>query len=381
MILPAVSAANWNVRHYGELSPQYRLLNQEGFTSDDSIIDVFGMVSPHVEWSSGQWFAEAKPEIRFVVSKGVKSSPTNPKAVSAATSRRTLNTRRTLFQESASGEAFFDLDRLNLRYTLEQGEVFAGRRPLSLGVLRFFPVWNKLTLPLIFQPGPEWIENPDVVGASTQRGRFSYRAFAARGNEPKTDDLALFENRFFGEGYEIQVLGGHWWEHNAVGATAAVDAMQSTLRFESLWISRFRDEPAQWQLGAGVERALSEKWTVVAEALYQSAGVDNFQNVVAPPNRFMVLSGKFYTLPYLTYQVHSLWLVQAGFLTDSEFKGGVALGGFEHSVDDNTSFTLKLKIPVGSSEGEFGSHRISMPFADQHQGMASTVLLQLQSTL
>jgi hypothetical protein len=375
----ATASAGWNLRHFGELSPQYRRLNQEGFAPNDSVFDAFGVLNSHAEWSQGSWFAEAKPEIRAVASRGVKNAPPDPNTVSVATSRRVLNTRRTLIRDD-DGEAYFDFDRLNVKYTFAQGEVFAGRKPLSLGVLRFFPVWNKLTLPLVFQPGPEWIENPDLAGASYQLGRFSYRAFASRGDEPKRDDLALFEARFFGKGFELQALGGHWWEHSAAGLTAAVDAFQSTLRLESLWISRYKDDVSQWQLGLGLERALSAKWTLIGEALYQSAGVNDFGNVTAPPNRFMVLAGKFYALPYVTYQIHPLWLVQAGFLAGlADETSYVALGGFEYSMNDNTSLNLKIKWPVGSAKGEFGEERIQAPFG-RSLGMSSTALLQLQTT-
>lgn len=375
--LPVQSWAGWNFRHNAEVSPQYRNLNQEGVASVDEVYEAFGMLNTHAEWSSTNWFAEAKPEIRALASRGVKD--TAPLAASVETSRRVLNSRRTIIRNE-DGEAYFDFDRLNVRHTFTNGEAFVGRKPVSLGVLRFFPVWNKLTLPLIFQPGPEWVENPDVIGASYQLGNISYRAFAARGNEPKRDDIVLAESRWFAKGFELQMIAGHWWEHTAAGLSAAVDAFGSTLRLEFLWIARFKDEPSQSQIGLGVERALTEKWTLVAEALYQSAGRSEFQNQLTTPNRFMVLGGKFYALPYLTYQMNALWTLHAGGLINfADDISYVALGGFERSLNDNTSLTLKLKIPLGSDEGEFGAERMRTPFG-QTAGMATTALLQLQTT-
>ena len=126
----ASASAGWNLRHFGELSPQYRRLNQEGFAPNDSVFDAFGVLNSHAEWSHGSWFAEAKPEIRAVASRGVKNAPPDPNTVSVATSRRVLNTRRALIRDD-DGEAYFDFDRLNVKYTFAQGEVFAGRKPLS----------------------------------------------------------------------------------------------------------------------------------------------------------------------------------------------------------------------------------------------------------
>jgi hypothetical protein len=72
--------------------------------------------------------------------------------------------------------------------------------------------------------------------------------------------------------------------------------------------------------------------------------------------------------------------VQAGFLAGLAGETSyVALGGFEYSVSDNTSLNLKIKWPVGSSEGEFGDERIQAPFG-RSLGMSSTALLQLQTT-
>jgi hypothetical protein len=366
-----------NIRYGTELAPQYRVFNQEGFSNRDGMSDLFARADAHVEWNLGQWMIEAKPEIRAVLSNGVGEDA--PEEVTSITSRRVLNSRRTLRHDS-HGEAYFDFDRLNLRHTYEGGEAFLGRKPISLGVLRFFPVWNKLTLPLIFNPGPEWIENPDVLGASFQRGKLSYRAFWARGDRPKVDDIALFESRYFGDGVELQGLAGYWWEHTAAGLAGAFDLWQSTVRLETLWLSRYKNEVSQVQTGLGIERALDTKWTLIGEALYQSAGLSQTQNATAPPNRFMPLVSKFYALPYLTYQLNSLWTLQGGFLAGLyEEMSYVALGGFEYSVSDKTSLTLKVKWPLGSTKGEFGEDRIVTPLG-AHMGMSSNVLLILQST-
>ncbi|MGE3759998.1 MAG: hypothetical protein AB7H97_19680, partial [Pseudobdellovibrionaceae bacterium] len=179
LALPVSAWASWNLRNSFELVPQYRHLNQSGFSDDQDVADVFGLLNSEVVWSTKYFAIEFKPEIRAVQSKYVQG--TTNSAVSVKTSQRTLHSRKTLAHEKEF-ESYFDFDRLNVKYTFTNGEIFAGRKPVSLGVLRFFPVWNKLTLPLIFQPGPEWIESPDVAGANYQLGRFNYRGFFSRGN-------------------------------------------------------------------------------------------------------------------------------------------------------------------------------------------------------
>jgi hypothetical protein len=372
--------ADWSVRSSVELSPQLRKLNQHGFGNENDVTDTFALATSHLEWSEGNWFVEIKPEVRAVMSKGILASV--PTGVSAQTTRRLLNARRTLVHDSGNpgSEASFDFDRINFRHQFGSGEWYLGRKPLSLGVLRFFPVWNKLTLPLIFQPGPEWIENPDVLGVLSQSNSMTYHLFASRNGEPSVDDLALMTARHVREGYELQFLLGSWWLRSAAGVAGAFDSHSATLRFESIWVSQYANETAQAQIGLGFERALDEKWTMVAEALYQTAGLDDLGNSTAPPSRFMSLSGRTYFLPQLSYQIHPLWQLRAGVLTGfAKSSSAIAMGGFEHSMSDNTTLTLKVKLPFGAEKGEFGPERVTAPFG-RKLGMSSSALLQLQST-
>jgi hypothetical protein len=240
-------------------------------------------------------------------------------------------------------------------------------------------VWNKLTLPIVFEPGPEWVENPDILGTSVQLGSVAYRIFAVRGDEPKQDDLVLGEARYFGTGYELQALGGYWWEHVAGGVAGSVDLWGHTFRTENIWIDRRKNEPSQFQNGVGAEAALSEKWTLVTEAFYQSAGLADLKNQKNPPNRFMTLSGRFYALPFVIYQLHPLWKLNGGCVVNMDNETSyIGLGGFEYSAGDNTTLTLKIKWPFGSPEGEFGPRRLE-DFSGHTVGLTSSAILQLQT--
>lgn len=386
-VMSLSARADYSLRTTIELDPQYRNLNQDRLSNFDEHYEGYALLNTHFEGSWGPVFLEVKPELRFLVSRGVQDKILSPDYVTVKTSKRVLNSNRTLFHE-ADAEGYFDFDRLNLRYNFDNGEIYAGRRPLTLGVLRFFPIWNKLTLPLIFEPGPEWIENPDVAGFYFQVDSFSFRVFGSRGgeqtfglrdSEPTRDDLVLAEARYFGKGFELQFLGGTWWEHAAAGLAGSVDIYDNTFRLESLWISARKDEVAQGQVGLGLETALTSKLTVVSEILYQSAGLDEVKNIGAPPNRFMTLAGKYYALPYMTYQVHPLWSLQGGALVGiMEESTAIGLAGFERSLGDNTTLTLKIKYPFGAPSGEFGSERVADPFG-RKLGLASSVLLKFQT--
>ncbi|MGE3760292.1 MAG: hypothetical protein AB7H97_21180, partial [Pseudobdellovibrionaceae bacterium] len=168
-------------------------------------------------------------------------------------------------------------------------------------------------------------------------------------------------------------------QHTAGGVAAAIDAFSSTIRIESLYLSDYKQKKSQTQTGLGFERALDEKWTFVFEALYQSAGKDSFKNLATNPNRFMALAGKSYLLPYVTYQMSPLWTFNFGTLAGLNGKVSyVGIGGFEHSLNDNTTLTMKIKWPFGSARGEFGEERVNA--FGKTAGMSSTAFLQLQTT-
>jgi hypothetical protein len=78
--------------------------------------------------------------------------------------------------------------------------------------------------------------------------------------------------------------------------------------------------------------------------------------------------------------MNPLWSLQAGALANLAAQTSyVALGGFEHSLSDNTQLTLKLKLPLGAPRGEFGEERIHDPFG-RSVGMDASATLLLQST-
>ena len=135
----------------------------------------------------------------------------------------------------------------------------------------------------------------------------------------------------------------------------------------------------QLQNGLGLETALSPKWTLVTEAFYQSEGLTDLKNGRSPPSRFMLLSGRFYGLPYLIYQIHPLWKLNGGFIVNMDNETSyIGLGGFEYSAGDNTTLTLKIKWPFGSPEGDFGPKRLE-DVLGRTVGLTSSAILQLQT--
>lgn len=373
-----VMAMTVSLQFHMELSPQYRVPHQQGFLSEAQWNEFYLLMDETMQVSEGHWYAEIKPQIRGVQSKAV--SAVYPWTATSETSKRVLNSRRRL-EKTADRDIEFDLDRADLRYQFTGGDVYIGRRPISLGVLRFMPVWNKLTMPLIFGAGPQWMENPDSVGASVQIDRWAFRLFGARGDRPKTDDLVLLESKYYGDTVELQFLTGSWWQHAAAGFALSTDWRENTLRLETLAINSVRDKTPLVQIGAGFESALNSHWILVAEYLHQNLGRrlgDGYG--IEPPNRFMALSGRDYVLPRLSYQWGTAWNFGFGALVNVLDPSAVALTSADYAWSDYVSLSLKIRWPLGRARSEFSKTRYSDPYG-RTAGPDGVILGTLSVTL
>lgn len=371
LVLAHSAFAELNTRFHAEGIAQLRQLNQSGYSNDRAYSEGFLLTDLSVQWLSQHFMLEAKPQLRGVQSPGSGEVP--PLRTSAKTSPRLLNSVR-LLERSPDRELYFDLDRFNLRYQLGDFELSAGRRPLSFGVLRFFPVWNKLTLPLAFNPGPEWIENPDWAGMSTQLGTYAFRVVGVRGVRAGLDDIALGEAKYFGEGVEVQALAGLWWNHFAGGVAFSRDWGDRTVRLESLFISKSPDQPSLLQLGTGLETALNSKWTANVEAFFQS-----YQQSGVISNRFVLLSSRVYVFPFISYQTDGAQRWGLGGLVNLRDPSGMAVATFNTDVTDDLTLEVKAKIPVGRRASEFGVSRFEDPFG-RTVGVPTTVYVTLSYT-
>jgi hypothetical protein len=381
------SAWSWHRQFHVEGIAQHRDLNQSGFLARAEQWEGFGLADFALEGSSENFFVEVKPQLRSVQSPGTESS--GPGQILPGFTSRWLHSQRVI-KRQADRETQADFDRLNVRWTTQLAggdvELYAGRRPISLGVLRFFPVWNKLTLPLLFQPGPEWINNPDGLGARWQGENRSLRLIDVQGEDPKHDRISLAEGKAsFGKA-EVQLLVGEWWRRTTFGLASTLDAWEATFRFEALWYGEDPTEPkgeasaAQTQWAVGAERALNAKWTAAVEYYQQSLCHSQAQGYgLTTLSRLQVLNGCRYLFPYVDYQLGGFWRVGAGGLLQLADGSTVAVVAANYSWTDNLGAEFKLKQASGPNGSEFGSKRVQDPFG-RSLGAQSTADLTLSWT-
>jgi hypothetical protein len=386
LALPA-SGLETHWQFHGEGLLQRRSLNQSGFESSSTRMEGFGLVDSAFTASGAEFFFEAKPQVRLVQSPGVKSP--GPGVASVGMAPRWLNSRRVI-QRAEDRAVYADWDRLNGRWQsrLESGyaEISLGRRPISLGVLRFFPVWNKFTLPLSFTPGPEWIDNPDGAMARYQSQDLSLRAIEIQGQGSAHDAVSLVEAKFSRQNMDAQILVGDWESRETAGLGLAVDHWGATWRLESLHFEPRRSGHGSTtagtdQVGLGFERALSAEWTVALEYYQQSLCVEKIGGFgVAPLSDVQVLNGCRYVLPYVDYQINSLWHAGIGSLIQLGDRSGMGFFSAIYSMSDDSTLEFKVKQSFGRRGSEFGSARYKDPLG-RTMGAQSTAYLLWSTTL
>jgi len=244
-------------------------------------------------------------------------------------------------------ESTYGFERLNLDYHSEVAELSVGRKPVSLGVLSVFPVWNKFTRPLMTDFGPLRVFSQDQASFRIQQGSF---AFQATDIEEKQSSGAarLAEVAAYGESQELHLLGGQWWQHAVGGLAAVKDLAGTSVRTEGLWVSQ-----EGVQAGLGAERALSETWSVLTEFLYVGNGApDKKFYLTLPYSRFRPLTAQGYGYARLEYKPSALWTFQLGSLLNFIDSSQLVNGKIIYSLSNDAELTLELRDPIGENGSE-----------------------------
>ncbi|RZA08016.1 MAG: hypothetical protein EOP11_06100 [Proteobacteria bacterium] len=354
----------------------YRNIHQQGLSSVDTALDSYVVGNTQVRLSHEGFQLEVRPEIRGLLGRSVGLPLTDPAFATVRSPRRLLNLR-TKLESGAGNEWYLDWERLNLSYRGEDFEVQAGRRIVSLGVLKVIPLMNKFSRPLPTAPNPQIIYASDMVSARWQSGEWALSSVGIA-DRRIADSVIWLEAIRYAEWAEVHLLASQWWRETTFGVAIAKDVAGATLRGELLAVSPFSDRPeSQIQAGIGGEYAFDEKWSAVLETLYQSKGAKRRdQYTLALPSRFMPLRGFGYSILNAQYKLTPLWNLSAGALTNWLDGSTYALIKAQHSLNENTDLFLELAAPIGTEGAEFSARTftISVP-------TAATVGSPLQASL
>jgi hypothetical protein len=354
----------WELEQKSELQPNfyYRQIPQLGFSTREHSYDLFLRASTQLRIYKDNYQFEIKPELSgYKGDSTALSGSGDAYYLSVKTPDRHLNLRKKL---SDKDEWYLDLEKLNFSFNQEELELSLGRKPVSLGVLKIFSVWNKFSKPLPITAGPPAVLSSDNLSVHYQRGTGSMLGTYIVG--PKdADSVILAEFTYYDPLYEFHCLAANWWQHSTFGLAFAKDLWGATWRLESLLIKannkvkdtndeKNKHEQDETQSGFGVEYAFDEKASFLSEFLMQSQAsrhaseYPNFQG-----SRFQSFRAYAYNYTQLQYKVTSLLTSVFSVLGNLVDGSKYWIIKSQYSYSDNTDFFAELDIPNGTDHSEF----------------------------
>lgn len=354
----------------------YRELSQSGFSQADGVLDGILFFGSQVIVSSDAVELEVRHELRSVFG----DTPSYPEGDIARLNIRSpdrfMRAERTLVRSNGI-ETISDVERLRASYSFSAGELWVGRRPISLGTLSFFKVWNKFTRPVSGQFGPVIVYGSDGFGASYQDGDWSFRGVSLYGPSQE-DDAHLLETTLFSSFAEFRLLGGRWWGHAALGLAFSKTVFDWMLRFESIYLDS--GESSEAEIGLGIDGAINGELSLLLETYFQSNGaMDTSEYTVTDPSRFTSLRARFYSIAVLNWQATTLWRFGIGDLLNGVDGGQIGILKANYSFSDDVEFLAEANLPFASDGAEFS--RRTFVFRDgNYLGSGNQFTLGMKAT-
>lgn len=350
----------------------YRHVNQESLSEIHDPFEQYVLLGSQLRLREADFQLEVRPEIRGVISRGAGAAATDPARVTIRSPRRLVNLDYKI-HAGPHDEWYGDFERLNLSYSVESLEAYVGRKPVSLGVLKVLPIWNKFTIPLPNAGGPQLVFSQDVVGARYQQGTFAAQAIDIEQSRREVDSVRLAEAVLYSPVLEAHLSVAHWWDELVIGGAFTKDLGGATLRGEALWIGvNPSDTDRQAQGGLGAEYAVSEKLSLTVESMFLSRGATT-RNDYGPviPSRFMPLRAFAYGYFQAQYNLTSLWTVAGATLLNFVDVSNLIIAKAIYSLSDEAELHLDLQLPAGRERSEFSRKTLIFPASPLYPSGAS----------
>lgn len=349
-----------------------RNLNQN-LEVNQHAVDMIFLANINAIAESGNFRFEAKPEIRVISGDNNRLSTNNPALIHLESPLRAWESRFHFGNPPDKTILYGDWEKLNLTFNYEQAELYFGRKIISLGVMKYFPVWNKFSRPLL---GVTLI--PIYYGSDGFGGRIQFDQWTIQANQLYynlgNDRISTLQVIHYGEFADLHGMVGSWWNQTIFGLAISRDMLEATFNLEYFHYQN------QFQLGFGFDRALNEKITLNIEALYQSEGAGS--SLDYNPfllSRFRNLQASFYSWIVAQIQIDSLWKGSAGGLTNWIDQGTALNLGITHSLSETLELSLDTLIAIAPQNAEFSTQ--AFQFNDGSKfGMPTQLVVHLDWT-
>jgi hypothetical protein len=311
---------------------------------------LFLTLSADKKFSSQNWRAEIAPEIRILMSD--ISIPRSLRSSVGFSDRSFLNQWKITSQDKSDISA--SIEKLNFSYQGENSELLIGRKPVSLGVLVVFPVWNKFSKPFVTNLGPSRVTSQDQLIFHGQLGNWAYQLLDIEQPAPFSS-TRIGEFTWFGSGFELHALFADWWNQSTMGFAFSGDLLGTTLKLESLHI-----QEEGWQIGSGVERAFTESLSGIVEFLYlENGAASEREEFSVTPSLFRPLIAKWYGFARIVDKFSDLTTIEFGLLENLIDHSLFINPKISYSVSNDIDMSLEARLPTGTTTTEL--NRLNSP--------------------
>jgi hypothetical protein len=229
-------------------------------------------------------------------------------------SYRLTDLKSSLSDKDSKHQLYQNLDRLNLQWQLEQGDLTIGRQAISFGSARFinptdiFLPFNVQTLNQEYRTGVDAIRYQSPLG---ELGEFDVGIVLGKDAKPE-NSAAFLQLRGNVNGKDLQFALTRFAEQTLVGA-----GIQTALGDFGFWFeaANVTGDFDYLRSSVGLDYAFTKNIFAMVEYHYNGAGSDNPEDYLllleTLPYRQggVFLLGKEYIMPSVRFQASALWSV------------------------------------------------------------------------
>lgn len=369
--------ASWNFESDNLLQGINRDFPQ-GASRLSHINEVFFESSSGVRYQNEQFQFEAKALIRSL------QSPSNGEKgdfsfVQMDPPARLFKLYQKIGKDESQNQTVLDTGTLWASYNIDHWQFTAGRRPVGIGVLKVFPVWNRFYPVIPSISGYMFVNNPDMLNIQWSKNQLSLSAYSIF-SQYYDDSVNVIEMIHYGDNLESHFIAGNWWNQLSIGYAGVIDLPSGIYRLETLMAAENGDRrQGGIQFGVGWERAISEKMSLLAEYYHSSYGsrkVDDY--LLQDPTPFRNLLGTDYFFPQISYKLSDFFAADLGVIMNLIDGSSMLVSNANYSLADNMSLVATIRNPLGGALEEFG--HLKVPLTKQRVEYVHWISLALKFT-
>lgn len=277
---------------------------------------------------------------------------------------------------AGSATLFHRLDRAFIQVSGAAADLGFGKQPVATGTSRLFMASSQTPRPSAIRLDDEVEITQDAVVLSLRYPLSIDIRFLPAWSHQSAHNFHIRSRQSI-DWAELGISLGQSDDKPYLGLEFEVDWAQSVLRAD---IALYDRKPKTAQAVIGIERALSKKWTMAAEAYFNGFGkAGQYTKATHFSTPFL---GRYYGGLWVRYQMSPLWAVEAHTVVNLSDPSMLCHAKIVHSVTDEIDLLFgHVFTAATNSESEFGGTvAVSPTHPDLKSGISDLVYASLRWT-